>query len=66
MQNVTYDLTGSGISSTSNIWGTSPATTAGTFFTKYDYSTYTQFYQAETMYGAELRRVGSGSHPRTR
>ena len=43
MQNVTYDLTGSGIAGDN---GTN-------FFAKYDYSTYTQFYQAETMYGSK-------------
>jgi len=42
VQNVTYDLTGSGIAGDN---GTN-------FFTKYDYSIYTQFYQAETMYGS--------------
>jgi rhamnogalacturonan endolyase len=41
VSNVTYDLTGSGIAGDN---GTN-------FFTKYDYSIYTQFYQAETMYG---------------
>src|ERR1700728_1811439 len=43
VQNVTYDLTGSGIAGDN---GT-------TFFTKYDYSVYTQFSQAETMYGSQ-------------
>ena len=43
VSNVTYDLTGSGIAGDN---GTN-------FFTKYDYSTYTQFYQAETMYGSQ-------------
>lgn len=43
VQNVTYDLTGSGIAGDN---GTN-------FFTKYDYSTYTQFFQAETMYGSQ-------------
>ncbi len=43
VQNVTYDLTGSGIAGDN---GTN-------FFAKYDYSTYTQFYQAETMYGSK-------------
>jgi rhamnogalacturonan endolyase len=42
VSNVTYDLTGSGITGDN---GTN-------FFTKYDYSTYTQFEQAETMYGS--------------
>ena len=42
VQNVTYDLTGSGIAGDN---GTN-------FFTKYDYSVYTQFFQAETMYGS--------------
>jgi autotransporter-associated beta strand protein len=42
VQNVTYDLTGSGIAGDN---GTN-------FFTKYDYSIYTQFFQAETMYGS--------------
>jgi autotransporter-associated beta strand protein len=42
VQNVTYDLTGSGIAGDN---GTN-------FFTKYDYSVYTQFYKAETMYGS--------------
>jgi hypothetical protein len=41
VSNVTYDLTNSGIAGDN---GTN-------FFTKYDYSTYTQFYQAETMFG---------------
>ncbi|MGA2440215.1 MAG: polysaccharide lyase family protein [Tepidisphaeraceae bacterium] len=41
VQDATHDLTGSGIAGDN---GTN-------FFTKYDYSTYTQFYQAETMYG---------------
>jgi hypothetical protein len=43
VQDVTYDLTGSGISGDN---GTN-------FFTKYDYSIYTQFFQAETMYGSQ-------------
>ena len=43
MQNVTYDLTGSGI----------PGDNGTNFFTKYDYSSYTQFFQAETMYGSQ-------------
>jgi hypothetical protein len=43
VQNVTYDLTGSGIAGDN---GTN-------FFTKYDYSIYTQFFQAETMYGSQ-------------
>jgi autotransporter-associated beta strand protein len=43
VSNVTYDLTGSGIAGDN---GTN-------FFTKYDYSTYTQFFQAETMYGSQ-------------
>jgi rhamnogalacturonan endolyase len=43
VQNVTYDLTNSGIAGDN---GTN-------FFTKYDYSTYNQFYQAETMYGSQ-------------
>jgi hypothetical protein len=43
VQNVTYDLTGSGIAGDN---GTN-------YFTKYDYSVYTQFYQAETMYGSQ-------------
>ena len=43
VQNVTYDLTGSGIAGDN---GTN-------FFTKYDYSVYTQFFQAETMYGSQ-------------
>ncbi|MGA2583529.1 MAG: polysaccharide lyase family protein [Tepidisphaeraceae bacterium] len=42
VQNVTYDLTGTGI----------PGDNGTNFFTKYDYSTYTQFFQAETMYGS--------------
>jgi autotransporter-associated beta strand protein len=42
VQNATTDLTGSGIAGDN---GTN-------FFTKYDYSTYTQFFQAETMYGS--------------
>ncbi len=41
VQNVTYDLTGSGIAGDNDT----------NFFTKYDYSVYTQFFQAETMYG---------------
>ncbi|HEX4054755.1 MAG TPA: polysaccharide lyase family protein [Tepidisphaeraceae bacterium] len=43
VQNVTYDLTGSGI----------PGDNGTNFFTKYDYSVYNQFYQAETMYGSQ-------------
>jgi autotransporter-associated beta strand protein len=43
VQNVTYDLTGTGIAGDN---GTN-------FFTKYDYSIYTQFFQAETMYGSQ-------------
>jgi rhamnogalacturonan endolyase len=43
VSNVTYDLTGSGIAGDN---GTN-------FFTKYDYSVYTQFFQAETMYGSQ-------------
>jgi hypothetical protein len=43
VQNVTYDLTGSGITGDN---GTN-------FFTKYDYSTYTQLFQAETAYGSQ-------------
>ncbi len=43
VQNVTYDLTGSSIAGDN---GTN-------YFTKYDYSVYTQFYQAETMYGSQ-------------
>jgi autotransporter-associated beta strand protein len=43
VQNVTYDLTGSGIAGDN---GTN-------FFTKYDYSIYPQFYQAESMYGSQ-------------
>jgi hypothetical protein len=42
VQNAATDLTGSGIAGDN---GTN-------FFTKYDYSVYTQFYQAETMYGS--------------
>jgi rhamnogalacturonan endolyase len=42
VQNVTYDLTGTGVAGDN---GTN-------FFTKYDYSVYSQFYQAETMYGS--------------
>jgi hypothetical protein len=42
VQNVTYDLTGSGIAGDN---GTN-------FYTKYDYSVYSQFFQAETMFGA--------------
>ena len=50
VQNVTYDLTGSPITDTFD--GVPGVGDNGTnFFTKYDYSTYTQFYQAETMYG---------------
>jgi autotransporter-associated beta strand protein len=52
VQNVTYDLTNSGITDTFN--GVPGVGDNGTnFFTKYDYSTYTQFYQAETMYGSQ-------------
>jgi Polysaccharide lyase family 4, domain III/Polysaccharide lyase family 4, domain II/PEP-CTERM motif len=52
VQNVTYDLTGSGI--TDSVNGVAGTGDNGTnFFTKYDYSTYTQFYQAETMYGSQ-------------
>jgi hypothetical protein len=43
VQNATTDLTGSGI----------PGDNGTNFFTKYDYSVYTQFYQAETMYGSK-------------
>ena len=43
VQNVTYDMTGSGI----------PGDNGTNFFTKYDYSIYTQFFQAETMYGSQ-------------
>ena len=43
VENVTYDLTGSGI----------PGDNGTNFFTKYDYSIYTQFFQAETMYGSQ-------------
>jgi hypothetical protein len=43
VQNAAVDLTGSGIAGDN---GTN-------FFTKYDYSTYTQFFQAETMYGSK-------------
>jgi autotransporter-associated beta strand protein len=43
VQNAATDLTGSGIAGD---FGTN-------FFTKYDYSIYTQFYQAETMYGSQ-------------
>ena len=43
VQNATVDLTGSGIAGDN---GTN-------YFTKYDYSTYTQFFQAETMYGSK-------------
>ncbi|MGA2232999.1 MAG: polysaccharide lyase family protein, partial [Tepidisphaeraceae bacterium] len=43
VQNVTYDLTGSGI----------PGDNGTNFFTKYDYSIYPQLYQAETMYGSQ-------------
>ncbi len=43
VQNATVDLTGSGI----------PGDNGTNFFTKYDYSVYTQFYQAETMYGSQ-------------
>jgi hypothetical protein len=44
VQNVTYDLTGSGLTGDNG----------SNFFTKYDFSTYTQFYQAETMYGSQF------------
>jgi hypothetical protein len=43
VQNVTYDLTGSGLSGN---WGTN-------FYTKYNYSAYTQFLQATTEYGSQ-------------
>jgi hypothetical protein len=43
VQNATVDLTGSGIAGDN---GTN-------YFTKYDYSVYSQFYQAETMYGSQ-------------
>jgi autotransporter-associated beta strand protein len=42
VQNAAVDLTGSGI----------PGDNGTNYFTKYDYSVYTQFYQAETMYGS--------------
>ncbi len=43
VQNATVDLTGSGI----------PGDNGTNFFTKYDDSIYTQFFQAETMYGSQ-------------
>jgi hypothetical protein len=43
VQNVTYDMTGSGIAGDN---GTN-------FFTKYDYSTYSQFYRAESAFGSQ-------------
>ncbi len=43
VQNAATDLTGSGI----------PGDAGTNFFTKYDYSIYTQFFQAETMYGTD-------------
>jgi rhamnogalacturonan endolyase len=43
VSNVTYDLTGSGI----------PGDNGTNFFTKYDYSVYSQMFQAETMYGSQ-------------
>ena len=43
VQNATVDLTQSGI----------PGDNGTNFFTKYDYSIYTQFFQAETMYGSQ-------------
>ena len=42
VQNAAVDLTGSGI----------PGDAGTNFFTKYDYSIYSQFFQAETMYGS--------------
>jgi autotransporter-associated beta strand protein len=45
VQNVTYDLSGTGVS------GDEGYSSPTNFFTKYDYSIYNQFYQAETMYG---------------
>ncbi|MGA2230949.1 MAG: polysaccharide lyase family protein [Tepidisphaeraceae bacterium] len=53
VQNVTYDLSGSGISSTSSIGGTSSGDNGTNFFTKYDTGVYQQFYQAETIYGSQ-------------
>jgi len=51
VQNAATDLTGSGITDTINgIPGTGDNGT--NFFTKYDTSIYTQFFQAETMYGS--------------
>jgi len=43
VQNAATDLSGSGI----------PGDNGTNYFTKYDYSTYTQFFQAETMYGSQ-------------
>jgi hypothetical protein len=43
VQDATYDLTGSGISGDN---GTN-------FYTKYDYSIYSQFFRAETMFGSQ-------------
>ncbi|MGA2582207.1 MAG: polysaccharide lyase family protein [Tepidisphaeraceae bacterium] len=47
VQNVTYDLTGSGIPG-----DFSTSTYTDNFFTKYDYSSYEQFHQGELMYGS--------------
>ena len=53
VQNVTYDLTGSGISSTSNLWGAGAGDDGTNYFTKYDYKFFSQFFQADTMYGSQ-------------
>jgi len=52
VQDATTDVSNAGISSTSSYWGTSPGDNGSNYFTKYDYSTYNQYYQAETMYGS--------------
>jgi hypothetical protein len=54
-QNVTYDLTGSTLTFTNSPTrsGAGLGDNGTNFFTKYDYSTYTQFFQAETMYGPQ-------------
>jgi hypothetical protein len=53
VQDATTDVSNAGISSTSSYWGTSPGDNGSNYFTKYDYSTYNQYYQAETMYGSQ-------------
>jgi hypothetical protein len=53
VQDSTEDMTGSGISSTNSYFGASSGDNGSNFFTKYDFSTYNQYYQAETMYGSQ-------------